>query len=307
MSKTAKPWRASSLDERTEFDSSRLVGVEWEYNWVARQTSKYGYEHGVSSNRELKAWCKKWRGDIHEDGSCGYEAVTAPLAGNHIAPCLQELGQVFNNETVSIDRQCSIHVHVDAADFSWNDMYRLLWVYSQVEWALFSLAGPKRKSSSYCRPCGKKYREVLARRFVMKNGAANIRDQVLNTVYSGRYHHRRILRLTGIEWYRRADRRDEARYKALNICPWLYATKKRIKTLKTFEFRLHQKTKDAERVIGWTKLLAELVDWVHQAEDKDVHQLPSNGLLALFAMCPQSRAWLLQQANKWDGRDWNNI
>lgn len=305
MSKTAKPWKASSPDERTEFDSSRLVGVEWEYNRVSRGLDSYGYDYNVGSNRALKAWCKKWRGNVHEDGSCGYEAVTAPLAGNHIAPCLQELGQVFNTEGVEINRQCSIHVHVDAADFSWDDTYRLLWVYGQVEEVLFRLAGPKRKKSSYCRPCGKNYRKVLAQRFVMKKN--DVQGHVLDAVYSRQYHIRYSARMTGAEWYQRADRRDEARYKALNICPWLYATRKRVKELKTFEFRLHQETKDAERVIGWTKLLAELVDWVSKTKDKDVHQLSPNGLLALFMMCPQSRGWLLQQANKWDRRGWNNI
>lgn len=307
MSRTAKPWKASSSDERTEFDSSRLVGVEWEYNWCGQRTGEYGYLTGIRSNQALTAWCDKWRGRIHEDGSCGYEAVTAPLSGDYIAPCLQELGQVFSPDQVSINHHCSIHVHVDASDFSWNDTYRLLWVYGQVEEVLFQLAGKKRKSSSYCRPCGKGYRKVLASRFVMKNTKVNVQNQVLNAVYSGRYHSRHNHRLTGQEWYRQAQRKDEARYKALNICPWLYAKRKQINTNKTIEFRLHQETKDAERVIGWTKMLAQLIEWVRVSEDKDVYQLPSNGLLALFVMCPQSRSWLLQQANKWNGRNSINV
>jgi hypothetical protein len=300
-----RAWKASTQKNRKKFNSSRLVGVEWEYNHCGRTTSYYGYgySYGVRTRKPLTTWLRKWRGGIHTDGSCGYEVVTPPLAGDYIAPCLKELGKAFVESRAQINSLCSIHVHVSAKDFTWNDMYRLLWVYSRVEEVLFRLAGLKRKRSPYCRPCGAAFQKALACRFIAKNAKVDIREQVLKTVYleSGRttltndYGNP----MTGRQYYRRAGRRNQGRYKAINICPWLSARKTAHKKGMTVEFRLHENTNDAERVIQWTKLCVQLVDWVRKADDIKAKRLPENALLALSIMCPKSRKWLLTQANQW--------
>lgn len=287
MSRVKKAWRASHIAHRKTFNSTRLIGVEWEYNSCSREA--------------LLSWRRKWRGSDHYDGSCGREAVSAPLAGDHIARCLKDLGRALKKGKAKINELCSIHVHVDGSDLSWADMYRLLWVYSRVEDTLFLVGGNKRRNSSYCAPCGKRFRTALVPLFekhLEKQTKEDVKEQVLYAVY-GDFEYD-YPDMSSKNYYRHhAIRHDEGRYKALNICPWLYARKKHTKDM-TVEFRLHEYTKDAVRVIKWTQLLVQMVDWVKKHTDRQAKQLPESGLLALCAMAPKSRKWLLKQANQWN-------
>src|SRR5262249_31135663 len=72
LPEAGRPWPAP---RHSKFTCHRLVGVEWEFN---------------DSAGDLRSWASKWRGGIHTDGSCGYEAVTPPLGGDHIASCLSD-------------------------------------------------------------------------------------------------------------------------------------------------------------------------------------------------------------------------
>ena len=285
MSGIKKAWKATHPARRKIFNSTRLVGVEWEYN--------------TCSKKVLKSWQKKWRGSDQYDGSCGWEAVTAPLSGDYVVQCLQDLGKALKKGAAKIDNRCSIHVHVDGSDLSWRDMYRLLWVYSRVEDALFYVGGSDRRNSDYCEPCGDRFRAVLVDRFdkenAKKSNKTDVMEGVLDVVYWDRHED-----VDAKGYYRRyATRRDEGRYKAINICPWLNA-RKRHTTDMTVEFRLHEYTSNATRVIKWTQLLVQMVDWVKKHTDQRAKQLPENGLLALCVMAPKSRRWLLKQANRWN-------
>lgn len=308
-----KHWKASQPKDRKTFKSSRLIGVEWEYNDIKRDAP---YDSG--EERELSPWIKKWKGSIHEDGSCGYEAVTPPLAGDHIARCLKNLGNVLSKHA-NINSTCSVHCHVNGSDLTWEDLYRLMWVYAQVEDVLFQLAGVRRKTSSYCKPCGKKYYEALNHRFSSPTPThyqtipGFTQEKVLSTVYWEALQWARIRRssktstsfspMTGLNyWKLKASRRGEGRYVALNLFPWLYA--KKVSTFShksspaTLEFRLHQHTKDTKRVINWSKLLVRLVDWCKQATDQQARELPSNGLKALLQIAPGSSRWIKKQLGK---------
>src|ERR1700690_1287514 len=94
------PFRAISKNELTLFDCARLVGVELEYNDVADADA-------------LMKWEWQWRAGDHQDGSCGREVVTAPIAGNHLVNCLTSLGVALDEAGAKADESCGIHVHVD--------------------------------------------------------------------------------------------------------------------------------------------------------------------------------------------------
>jgi hypothetical protein len=280
------PWYARSPKMRQTFKSSRLVGVEWEY---------------VSGNyQKLATWANQWRGGIHEDGSCGWEAITAPLAGDHIAPCLTALGDILG--FAQIDERCGIHVHVDVSDLQWADMYRLLRVYALVEPLLFLLGGQERFTSYYCKPCGKKYQEAL--------DDEDRKNKVLEAAYGADSERltvpifnttTRQLETPSGRVYRRRNpsRRDGGRYQSLNIIPWLWARRHKAPN-QTVEFRLHEGTQDTFRVIGWVQLCARLVDYVVRATDKEVAALPKSALRALCDdIAPDCREWILGEVKIW--------
>lgn len=277
------PWRAESPRQRKTFNCSRLVGVEWEYNSCEWD--------------DVRAWSRKWRGGIHEDGSCGQEAVTAPLSGDFISLCLTDLGNAFRNGGAEADDRCGIHVHVDAGDLKWADMYRFLWVYSHVEPVLFLLAGQQRINNHYCRPCGIDYRYALGNSLLEKS--KDRKGRVLEVAFSADSS-RVQYGYTGRNYQRRAPgKKDGGRYRALNLCPWLAGRKEKCPDT-TVEFRLHRNSLDPKRVIGWAQLCARLVDWSAKATDKEAQELPKSALRALCqVIAPDCAPWILNRVKGW--------
>lgn len=251
------PFEATCSCCHQTFTSKRLAGVEWEFNSAAT------YSH-------IDDWCNKWRGQEKADSSCGREIMTAPLAGDHIAKCLQDLGTAFQQAKATIDKRCGLHVHVNCIDYSWEDIYRLMWVYSQVEDVLFRLGGEWRKQSGWSLPISARYREIVGERFQPNPPPTNVSAMSI------------------------AVSNNAARY-ALNLCPWVNAKRCNSLVKTTVEFRLHEFTSDAQRVIGWTQLLVEMVDWVKKATDLEASRLSKNPIRTLCKVAPQSRQWIIQR------------
>jgi hypothetical protein len=205
---TGKIYPAGKPSERRQFDSERLSGIEWEYNRAA-------------DTRAMDHWCKKWRGHIHRDDSCGFEAVSAPVAGDYMVRCITSLGKVLTRAT--IDDRCSIHTHVDAKDLQWTDMFRFLDLYARVEPILYMIAGQERLDNRYAVPIGKEY-AVALKRVDRKDAIMAVafcpleRDGRKHTVTTMPDHGRNSQREKP---GRRADNHQYCRRKGLNILPWL--------------------------------------------------------------------------------------
>ncbi len=203
-----KTFPANSKAERKLFDCKRLAGVEWEYN---RLGSGDGY---------IAYWNKHWFGKKVDDASCGFELVTPPIAGDHLVNCITQLGTLINRSNIKIDEKCSIHVHADAKDLRWSDMFRLLKIYSKIEPILFIIGGQNRISNRYCLPIGKDYAVALTRKdrkdavMAVAFNAANGGKNGLQTPHFGRTSQRQ-------RPGRRADEHRYSRRRALNILPWL--------------------------------------------------------------------------------------
>ena len=278
-----KPWEAKDKKERSLFDCSRLVGVEWEYNTVTNQA-------------KMNGWKDKWHGQIAHDGSCGYEAVTPPIAGDHMVNCLTDLSKAFKDGEAEIDDRCGIHVHVDASDIAWPDMYRLLKTYALVEPILYMLAGQHRSANRYCVPCGDQYLGALSK--------TDPKGEVISVAFNQGSAERAHQYMKG-----NPGKKDGNRYKGLNLCPWLVGRKIKAKDT-TLEFRLHRNApfKDVDRVINWTKTCAMLVDWSVKASDGDVKKLPKSGLRALCqVIAPECNDWIIERLKAWKtGTSFNN-
>lgn len=281
-----KPFPAGKDDS---FTCKRLVGVEWEHNEAIDASTLH----------------RQWRAGYHSDGSCGWELVTAPLAGDNIKDCLTDVAKAI--EDAGANKDCGIHVHVDAADLSWTDMQRLLWVYARVEPVLYILGGQHRVNNTYCRPCGPDYSRALSdidRKGSILAVATAIPKEVPTKEQAREYMRNRKGKFS---------KKHMGRYKGLNICPWIagrqhqkkydYNKEKYVPVGKrpdtTVEFRIHTNSLDAERVIGWAQLLARFVDWVSKASDKEAQSLPKSPLRALCMIAPDLAPWIMMRIRGW--------
>lgn len=277
---------ATALDLK----KGRLAGIEWEFNT---------YPEG-----QLKKWQKKWKAGIHEDGSCGSEAVTPPEAGKRREVCLSELGKILS--TFEVNEKCGIHVHVDARDYYWADTYRLLRFYAHVEPLLYLLAGQRRTTNTYAAPVGNAFLAALKEEDPKK--------AILSVVHGGDGKNEQRFS---------PSKKASGRYKGLNLAPWVYGRRERVQPKRTtgarnrhlkpfmkvvdgvrsdstFEFRLHENSQDSGRVIAWSNLCVDMVDFVVKMNDKQVADLCGKSpLRALLAASPESRAFVLTRIRQW--------
>jgi hypothetical protein len=258
-------------------ENHRSVGVEWEYNSAQVGT--------------MKKWARAWRGGLHPDGSCGMEAVTPPISGKYIRECLTALGEALHTGGAEINNRCGLHVHVSVADYSWQDMYRLVRLYIKVEPLLFLLGGQLRINNQYCVPNGEKYKLLLTE--LEKGLHGDPKGALIASALDCRTMSRaREAAKEGIV------KKSQGRYKGLNILPWL-AGKNTGAPDTTVEFRLHRNTDSPERVIGWATLLANLVSWACKASDAELNKLPRSALRTLIQISPDSKDYILKRIQDW--------
>lgn len=268
-------------DEEYEYDSEsyrgrcvphkdgvrRLVGIEWEYN-------------EAYSNRKVRQWAEKWGGSIHSDGSCGWEAVTPPVSGRYLAGCVYDMGRSLAGS--EIDKRCGLHVHVDATDYTWNDMVRLCVLYAKVEPLLYAVGGDFRVRSSYCGPMGTALSEAFKRH-------GRTKDAVCEAVFG---------RTSAGGWLRNVHKKDGARYRGLNIVPWI-SQKAAERPDQTVEFRLHRNTGSAVRVFNWASLCETLVSYAASHTMREVDALPSSPLRTLSVVAPKSMPYIVRRLAAW--------
>jgi LysM domain/Putative amidoligase enzyme len=336
---SGKTFPSFKASERKLFDSTRLSGIEWEYN-------------RASDQRAMDYWTRKWRGNLHRDDSCGYEAVTPPVAGDYMVRCVTSMGKVLAR--ASIDNRCSIHTHVDAKDMQWTDMFRFLDLYARIEPILYMIAGQERLDNRYAVPIGKEYATALKR--------VDRKDAIMAVAFcplerDGRKHAVTTMPDHGRNSQRekpgrRADNHQYCRRKGLNILPWLAGrgprpqtpihvpvkagdtleklalrhgvsiaalmrwnkikpdntklgkqvviNKRTLAPDTTVEFRIHPNTNDPIRVINWVKVVTRLVEWSVKHTDKDLENLPKSALRILCQhVVPECAPWIMTRVKEW--------
>lgn len=278
------------LSERTRFNSTRKAGIEWEFN-------------NATNSSYINRWAREWKGGIHSDGSCGWECVTPPAAGNYMLDCLEQLGGALENSSATVDKRCGIHVHVDASDLYWPDIFRLMGIYAHLEPLLYALAGQNRQSVTYSSPVGPVFQRALGS--IDRKGATIGIGVDIDQGYYPSDLSNRIKRI-GTQVIPKKGEGD-GRYRSLNLCPWLArnrtSTKDHRKTRvkdTTIEFRMHLGTLDTDRVVEWVKLCVRLVDWISNASDREAQEmLQLSALRALVRIAPESSGWIMERIRAW--------
>lgn len=271
--------RMHAATSRKLFDCTRLAGAEVEYN----ESKSFEY---------IREWADTWRASVHSDGSCGWECVTAPAAGDALVRQVTGLCKALSEADAETDHRCGVHVHVDARDFRWEDIYRLMRVYAHVEPVMYMLGGQRRLDEHYCTPCGKRFEDALM--------SSDRKEAVMRLILKPEYVST-TMREYRKKTCRRPHKKASGRYVGLNLAPWLAGRAAHSPARDTtVEFRMHREyTFRPERLIGWVKLCTRIVDWTAKASDRDVRELPKSAMRSLAVMAPDLREWLTQRAQEY--------
>lgn len=93
---------------------------------------------------------------VKEDGSLrnsGLEFTSIPLRGYQIPYAIRYLtAALYRNNKPEFSNRCSVHVHLNVRDMTWNEIKTFVLLYSIFERHFFNIAGTKREESIFCVP-----------------------------------------------------------------------------------------------------------------------------------------------------------
>jgi len=209
----------------------------------------------IKNNKKLvEGIVRKWNGSIVYDGTLpfgGFEINTAPAAGDLYVKQVTDICNKLTKAGAAINNQCGLHVHLDARDYNFNDLSRLMKVYEAIEPALYSMVSNHRHHSAYAIKCGNKFGAILND----KQPHIQLKDNVVRAIYGG---------IPNSLTYRKEKRGagpGTGRYYALNLHSWFYRG--------TIECRLFDGTIDKDEIIDWGVLWANILDFaLHSSDDE---------------------------------------
>ena len=96
---------------------------------------------------------KKYGMTAKEDGSVysGCEITTQPSNGDEFLTQVRDLTTALNAVGARVDATCGYHVHIDARDYTWQSLRRMLILWSRVEAGMFLALPQARRTSRFAR------------------------------------------------------------------------------------------------------------------------------------------------------------
>ena len=210
--------------------SNRKFGVEIEFTFNSRVdvlAQQISTASGFTVVAESYNHTRQGHWKIVRDGSCGWELVSPPLSG---VEGLQQVKKVVRAlagvQGVRVDRNCGLHVHVDGAGLSVNDIRNIINRYSRFESTIDSFMPVSRRANNnqYCRTLT----SVMNNSYIRErfNSAVNPRQL--------------------------ADYTAGDRYLKVNLLAYLRHG--------TIEFRQHSGSVNASKIINWVKFCVAFVE-----------------------------------------------
>lgn len=230
---------------------------------------------GITGNgKATMAAIRKWRAAIVSDGSLpqgGFEINTAPGNGDLLLQQIKEICDGLTKDDAWVDQSCGLHVHINARDFSYYDMRRLLLLYAKIEKSLYEVVPGNRKTSTYCKPCADLYIKGLD---VARTPWATKAALVQN-------HYNRIGDINDAK----SSKGGGERYHALNLQSWFFRG--------TCECRLHSGTTSFKKIANWLMLWINIHDQAMKMTERDIVRLPARWE-TLIGLAPNKEiaAWL---------------
>lgn len=154
-----------------------------------------------------------------EDGSLrnsGYEYITKPMSFSNLGFCLDNFFKKTGVTEANYSERCSVHVHTNCRDLTWDQVSTVCLLYQMLEKLLFRFIGHGRDTNIFCVP----WSETTLSFNVINNIQAN--PALLK------------------RWQK---------YTALNLLP-LFNTNQG-----TIEWRHMQGTHDRDRILNWCRII----------------------------------------------------
>ena len=222
----------STAKQRMINKSQRFIAAEIEVASISKKGGK-----------EIMDMVKKWNGNIVRDSSLpesGFEINTSPANGDIFINQVNEICDVLNKGEATICNDCGTHIHIDARDYNYFDIEKLLKIYSRVEPMLFEMVPKSRRKADHCKPTTDRYMSVI------KNNNQSFKELKHNIVNSLYGEPSTMLR------YERRNNVNQRRF-AMNIHSFLYRG--------TIECRLLNGSINAEEIVKWGRLWLYIVDF----------------------------------------------
>lgn len=220
---------------------TRRIGFELEYNSFDKLSKSvdlnnlpngiYYFGQKISDCLKQNVEVSKWQSTnnnsswvIKPDASCGLEVCSPPGNYKVVFPQLTEVIKGFSEDPlIQSDARCSLHAHVEIADFEESQLLNLIENWISFEHFFFFLTDKSRWFNRYCKPLG---------------------------FYYG-FDHKKVLNLK-----RCIEILSNNKYFAINF--YHYSTGGR----KTVEFRIvsSEACMDFDEAINWGKLILCFVD-----------------------------------------------
>jgi hypothetical protein len=176
------------------------------------------------NHRTGPSWKITTDGSVDPHYINGFEVVSPILRGDDGFRQTKIVCDILKATGCKVNKKCGLHVHVGAGDWELSAFKNLVLLYKQAEPSIDSFMAPSRRASEnqYCKS-------------LHVNAAAL---HIANTMDD-------VARACGQE-PGRDNVRGVGRYRKINLqCYWQHGT---------VEFRHHQGTVEADKVINWTKL-----------------------------------------------------
>ncbi len=160
---------------KSDFDNeylSRRFGVEIEYNafdGLDRSVGEnnlpkgvYFFANQIKESLKCTVDVCKWHYTndnknwvIKPDSSCGLEVCSPVLQGSAgISSLAKAIESLAESTKISADERCSLHVHVEIADYTPADIVKLFQAWTCHELFFYFLNYSKRWLNCYCQPLG---------------------------------------------------------------------------------------------------------------------------------------------------------
>lgn len=189
---------------------------------VSNKSIYFGIEIELEEvNFKVDAIPETWK--VTEDGSLkvnGFEFVSCPLKQQFLETELRRLFQGIDAKPTS---RCSVHVHMNARDFTEEELAKFMLIYLVFEKGLFNYSG-ERWDNNYCMPL-----------FETTEQTSKALKDCLSNFIPGGY------------W---------SKYFALNLCPiWGQDGSQKQGTI---EFRHMKGNMDVEYILDWVNLISRI-------------------------------------------------
>ncbi len=211
--------------------STRTYGVEIEgFNVPARTLADTLTEAGIPCHYEGYNHITRnhWKvvGDSSIQGYNSFELVSPPLQGENGFEQIRKVCAVLDDLNAKVNRSCGLHVHLNARDLSLKAIKNICKIYYSEEKGIDAWMAPSRRRGQWCQ---------------------SLHD--LTPVYADFYG---VIDNANTDSIRRLQAFLNTRYRKVNLMSY--------DRHGTVEFRQHQGTMNADKIINWVRFLQLLVE-----------------------------------------------